>query len=153
NGTGNFTAFVTDAAISGGNVVFVGSGASGQQGVYKFTPGDPVLPVADTHTAIPGGSGNFTSFIPPNPILPVAPGFSGNNIAFFGLGSGGQQGVYTPGDPILPVADRNTLVPGGTGNFQFFTALALVGNHVAFVAGRNATADPATAFDEGGVYK
>ena len=79
-------------AIHGNNVAFFGAGSGGQQGIYVGLPQDPVR-IADAATAIPGGTGNFTSFthpgIPPNPII------SGNNVAFFGAGSGGQQGVKT----------------------------------------------------------
>ena len=43
--------------------------------------------VADTATAIPGGTGDFTSF--------GISAINGNYVAFDGAGSGGQQGIYT----------------------------------------------------------
>lgn len=43
--------------------------------------------VADTSTAIPGGSGKFTGF--------GIPAIIGSYIAFDGTGSGGQQGIYS----------------------------------------------------------
>ena len=50
--------------VSGANVCFIGTGNSGQEGVYVKAPGDPCQRIADLNTAIPGGTGNFTSFIP-----------------------------------------------------------------------------------------
>jgi T5SS/PEP-CTERM-associated repeat protein len=133
-GMGNFTSFIPQGscnpAISGNNVAFFGAGSGGQQGIYSGVPGNPVR-VADTGTAIPGGTGNFTAF-------PSSPSISGNNVAFLGSGSGGQQGIYAgiPGNPIR-VADLNTAIPGGTGNFTSFipgnpVAPAIDGNNVAF---------------------
>ena len=86
-GVGNFVSWPPDPCISGGNVVFVGNGSGGQVGVYVLYPVDPIMPVADTSTAIPGGVGAFVSF-PPGPVI------SGQTVAFIGSGSGGQAGVY-----------------------------------------------------------
>jgi hypothetical protein len=142
NGTGNFLSLPLDPSISGNLVAFIGNGSGEQQGVYLANTlpiPPPITPIADTNTAIPGGSGNFTRFVPPNP---VAPSISGNYVVFFGAGSNiGQEGIFlvdtsgpTP-PPIIPVADGNTTIPGGTGNFQFFTTFASEGNDVAFVGG------------------
>jgi hypothetical protein len=86
----------------------------------------PPVKVADLNTAIPGGSGNFTSFIPGNPVMPA---IDGTRVAFLGTGSGGQQGIYVsiPSDPIIPgnpvkIADTATAIPGGAGNFTGFGA-------------------------------
>lgn len=43
---------------------FRGAGAGGQQGIYRVLSNGPPIKVADLNTAIPGGTGNFTSFIP-----------------------------------------------------------------------------------------
>src|SRR5438105_13275284 len=63
----------------------------------------------DTSTAILGGTGTFTDF-------PTAPAISYGHIAFMGLGSGGQIGLYLklsiPGDPYKVMADLNTAIPG-----------------------------------------
>jgi len=139
-GAGNFTAFPTDPKISGDYAAFAGNGSSGQQGIYgasvtaQFNP----FKLADTATAIPGGAGNFTSFVPGNP---VAPAIDGANVAFFGAGSGGQQGIYSasitiPGNPVR-VVDTATAIPGGSGNFTSFipgnpVAPAIDGARVAF---------------------
>jgi hypothetical protein len=97
-----------------------------------LTQSSPPVPVkvADQNTAIPGGTGNFISY-PPSPVI------SGDNIAFIGNGANGQQGVYRlyPPTPITPVADINTPVPGGSGNFTTFFNIALDGTNLAFVGG------------------
>ena len=100
-GTGFFTTFPAAPSISLGNVSFLGAGAGGQQGVYAGVPGHPVMPVADFNTAIPLGVGNFTGFIPPNPIIPPNPVISGRNAVFVGTGAGGQQGVYLANDVLI----------------------------------------------------
>src|SRR6185369_8265464 len=97
-----------------------------QKGIYRIVNQGTPVKVADLNTAIPGGTGNFTSFLPQEPILPqepTRPNISGSSVAFFGAGSGGQQGIYVsiPQDPIIPVdptriADTSTAIPGGTGN-------------------------------------
>jgi len=143
NGSGNFINFQpVDPCIDGSAVAFIGDGSGEQQGVYlantKPVP-PPIMPISDKNTAIPGGSGNFYRFVPPNP---VAPSISGNYLVFFGAGSNiGQEGIYLVDTsmpnppPIMPVADGNTTIPGGTGNFQFFSTFASEGNDVAFVGG------------------
>lgn len=144
NGSGSFTNFQpVDPCIDGSLVVFVGDGSTEQQGVYLANTSPippPIMPVADKNTAIPGDSGNFYRFVPSNP---TAAAISGGYVVFFGAGSEiGQEGIYivdtsspTP-PPIMPVADRNTVIPGGTGNFQFFNTFASEANDVAFVGGR-----------------
>jgi hypothetical protein len=136
-GTGAFTALPQEPSISGNNVVFLGNGSAGQQGIYRAAIGSAPLKVADLATAIPGGSGNFTSFIPGNP---VAPAIDGTKVAFFGAGSGGQQGIYVslPQDPSIPgnpveVADKSTAIPSGTGNFTGFGDVSISATDVAFL--------------------
>ncbi len=60
-GTGNFTGFGAGVSLNQTNVAFVGSGTAGQSGIYTDV-GGALHPVADIHTAIPGGAGNFTVF-------------------------------------------------------------------------------------------
>jgi hypothetical protein len=99
DGTGNFAGFrptdpYSPVAISGDNVVFYGVGDSGQEGLYLSRPSSSLLKVADRSTAIPAGTGYFTSFVPPNPTLPPSPIIGGETVAFIGFGSGGQTGIY-----------------------------------------------------------
>jgi len=128
-GSGNFTSFLGAPSISFGNLAFVGTGSDGQVGVYVLTPPDPIMPVADTSTAIPNGTGNFVN-------ISAVPCISGNNVVFVGTGTSGQVGVYvlTPPDPIIPVADINTPIPGGSGNFVSLPADPCInGGNVVFV--------------------
>src|SRR5438093_6067301 len=85
----------------------------------------------DTSTTILGGTGTFTDF-------PTAPAINYGNVAFMGLGSGGQVGLYlklVPSDPYKVMADLNTAIPGGTGNFTDFamTDLSLSDASLAFI--------------------
>ena len=125
-GSGNFR--VTDLsypALSGGNVAFLAFGSSEQMGIYLFEDG-VLRRVADRNTPIPGESGNFDAFLPP--------ALSGGNVAF--LGTGGpldQRGIYLfEGGGLSRVADLNTPIPGGSGNFTGFGAPDLSGENVAF---------------------
>jgi hypothetical protein len=149
SGTGNFTDFGPLTSIDSGNVAFIGSGDGGQQGVYVVPttaiPPNPIK-VADTNTAIPGGTGNFVA-IPPNPIRIV-----GDWVAFISKGGNAQQGVYLfsiaaiPPNPIR-VADKSTIIPGSAVAFAVFNSVAFDGANVAFSGG---------SFGDislGGVYK
>lgn len=78
----------------------------------------PALLAANAAMPIPAGIGNFVS-------LPTGPSFSGNNVAFVGAGSVGQQGIYLVNrfgsqPPPIKIADLNTAIPGGAGNFSSF---------------------------------
>ena len=145
-GSGNFTSLLFPTpgggsslplpALSGRNVAFLGFGSSGQEGIYLFD-GGVLSRVADLNTAIPGGSGSFTSFAPPD--LPVIPGgntpaVSGSNVVFHAIGSSGQEGIYLFEAGVLTrVADLNTAVPAGSGNFTILGPSALSGRNVVFL--------------------
>jgi hypothetical protein len=170
DGSGHFTTFTTSAGfpstplLSGNHVVFWAGGSSGQQGIYSF-PVNPIFPgqpikIADLNTAIPGGIGNFTDFVgnpafptgpvgsfptnplfpgspvfPGGPVFPNAPVYPGNpiDVAFQAYGAGGQAGIYASiNGALVRVADTNTAIPGGTGNFTGFSGLSVSGNMVAF---------------------
>lgn len=103
-----FYAF-SGTSISNANVAFTGYGAGGQHGVYTVF-GDALSVLVDLNTSIPGGAGDFTGF--------VWPAISNQDVAFVGLGTGGQSGVYASVGGVLGVvADENTPIPGGSGNF------------------------------------
>ena len=116
-GTGSFTALDRHPSMRGGNVAFRAEGSDGQVGAYTEISGVLGL-VADTNTPIPGGSGSFTEF---GASLGGSVSFDGLNVVFRGLGSSDQDGVYTDeGGTLRIVADTNTPIPGGTGNFAGF---------------------------------
>jgi hypothetical protein len=123
HGSGTFTGF-SAPVLSGGNVAFRATGASGQEGIYLFN-GTSLTRMADLTTAIPDGSGDiFTSV--GGPLL------SGGNVAFRGTGASGQEGIYLfNGTALARVADRYTLVPSGIGTFRGFSGVALSGSNLA----------------------
>jgi hypothetical protein len=129
-GSGNFTAFGNPISLGGGDVVFRGLGFGGQSGIYTFIGGTLAV-VADLNTAIPGGSGNFTVLS-----SSVIASLGGGDLAFLGLGSGGQSGIYTfIGGTLAVAADENTAIPGGSGNFTAFgfVIASLGGGDLAFL--------------------
>ncbi len=140
-GNGNFTGFPSGPALSGSEGAFIGNGSGAQQGLYTvaiLTPpqvGSP-LRIADTATAIPGGSGNFTSF-GSDQAHPIDPAISGDRLAFVGSGSAGQQGIYGASaaaiGPPNKIADTTTTIPGGSGNFASFGAVSVSATDVAFL--------------------
>jgi hypothetical protein len=127
DGSGNFTNFTEDPVISGSNVAFIGEGSSGQ-GIYLFN-GTTLTKVADHNTPIPGGSGNFT-FFPTTSEISI----SGSNVAFRGEGDSGQQGIYfSNGTSLGKVADLNTPIPDGSGNFNGFGSPVISGSYIDFI--------------------
>ncbi len=123
-GSGSFNGFFNHA-ISGTNVVFLGSGVGGQNGIYLFN-GTALSKVVDLNTPIPGGSGNFTGFFD-NAI-------SGTNVVFLGSGVGGQRGIYLfNGTTLSKVVDLNTPIPGGSGNFTGLSTAGVSDDNIAFV--------------------
>ena len=123
-GTGTFTDF-SQLALNGLQAGFIGTGV-GQVGVYTRIPTEPIRPVVNLTTAIPGGSGNFTGFS--NLVI------DNNRVGFIGTGVG-QVGVYTriPTDPPRPVANLSTAIPGGSGTFTGFSNLVIDNNRVGFI--------------------
>jgi acetyltransferase-like isoleucine patch superfamily enzyme len=128
NGTGNF-AGVFAPSISGGEVAFRGSDGDSQWGIYRGTGPTALHLVADTNTPIPGGTGNFVDLFEF-----VAPSLDGGQVAFAGSGGSSQSGIYRGTGPsaLDLIADRNTSVPGGTGNFMSFGPPSLDAGEVAF---------------------
>jgi hypothetical protein len=140
-GIGNFTspasgypaAFnVFSGSVDGNNIAFQGFGSNSQSGIYTSS-GGVLNVVADTNTSIPDGSGNF-GFGSFGQSFGDTFSLDGDNIAFSGLDSNtGQQGIYTSSGGVLNVvADTNTPIPGGSGNFGFFFGPSLDGNNIAF---------------------
>ncbi|MBD1869863.1 hypothetical protein H6F88_22095 [Oculatella sp. FACHB-28] len=141
DGTGTFTEFHAPS-ISGSNVAFLGKGSGFQRGIYTGL-GDGLDKVVDTNTPIPGSpNGSFTNFIDSS--------ISGSNVAFLGFGDGSSQtGIYLSTEQGLAVvADRNTPIPGGNGNFTGFNVPDLSGNNVVFL-GTNGQGSPGIYLDNG----
>ena len=116
DGSGSF-ASLGSASIDNGRVVFVGSGASGQTGIYEYYDGQLSMRV-NQNTPIPGGTGGFTKF--------DIPSLDGADIAFRAEGASKQAGVYMQYDgSLVKIADKNTQIPGTTSNFGFSTGYSL----------------------------
>jgi hypothetical protein len=121
--TENFVSF-GDPSASGARIAFAGRGTT-QQGIYIANGGGKLSVVADTSTAIPGGSGNFAFF--------GDPASSGGDLAFLGEDSSFTPGVYrTRGRFLELVANTNTLLPDGSDVFSSFDDPAISGDVVAF---------------------
>ena len=127
-------------SATGDTALVYASGASQKRLNVSVVPAS-VTEVASTGTAVPGGTGVFTAF-------PHSPAMSATRTAFLGLGSAGEAGVYSwdraiPPDPVQPIADLTTAIPGGAGTFSGFTDVAVSGNLVSFMG---------TGVDQAGIY-
>jgi hypothetical protein len=138
DGTGSFTSLL-DPSIDDGRVVFVGSGASGQTGIYEYYNGQLSMRVNQS-TPIPGGTGSFTKF--------DIPSLDGADIAFQAEGPSKQGGVYMQYDgSLVKIADKNTQVPGTKSNFNFIMP------EIAFEHGSTTLSDGAVTFrSQSGIY-
>ena len=116
-GSGNFAGFDTGLygpSLHGGNVAFWGEG-SGQEGIYTDIGGLNV--VADKNTSIPSGYPGMSSFTEFD-----FRSLHGGNVVFYGndaIGSD-EEGIYTDIEGLNVVADKNTFIPSGSGNFINF---------------------------------
>jgi hypothetical protein len=127
DGNGTFGGFegagyvIFAPAFDGNSVVFVSSQSSlSGDSLWGVTPvGGSYIKLADLTTAVPGGTGHFTSFTPYGPPL-VRDGM----VLFSGTDSGSPavSGLYTVpanGGTISLIADQKTQSPSG-GTFQNF---------------------------------
>jgi hypothetical protein len=132
-GTGNFTRFL-HPSLSNGIVTFIGfrdSDDVSQAGIYT-NQGGLLNAIADTNTAIPGGTGNFTNF--------TSLTSENGSVAFIGerreivSKPPSEQGIYTNlGGSLKAIADLNTPIPNGTGNFTSFRSVSLNKGNIAFL--------------------
>lgn len=101
-------------SVSNGRVAFCAGDSDGNVGIYVWDD-DEFEVLASTSAPIPGGDGNFTLF-------GVCEGFDGSTVALIGFGADGQAGIYGYRDGVLKVvADTNTPLPGGKGDFIGFS--------------------------------
>ena len=124
-------AYFDSLAFDGDTLAFQGRDALYIAGLYTYRSGR-LARVADDGTPVPGGGGPFREF--------VGPVVSSGRVAFRGsadFSSFSSFGVYAADrDGLDLVADRQTGVPVGTGNFNYFLgAVALDGDTVVFPAG------------------
>ncbi|MBI1852189.1 MAG: hypothetical protein HYR85_17755 [Planctomycetes bacterium] len=85
--------------------------------------------IADTQTAVPGGSGTFTLFADSRAL-------EGGKVAFIAYDSASGSGVYSFQNGVLSVvADTHTGVPGTASTFTVFFDVAIDGPYAAFTAG------------------
>jgi hypothetical protein len=118
-----------EPSLQGRNVAFEARTNGGTvQGVFARIDGTMVT-IADSNTAIPGGSGDDFTFCDD-------PRIDRRTVVFEGLAPPGttERGVYarTAGGPLTIIADVNTPVPGGTGNFTGFESASVSGSIFAF---------------------
>jgi len=114
---------VTGAVFNNGIVAF----KDRYSDIYTIKDGVPNF-IASRNTFIPGGSGAFSSF---GDNLALDNG----SVAFAGFGFDPiyQAGIYTNlGGSLKVVANRNTVIPGSTSNFETFGDPALSNEFVAF---------------------
>jgi hypothetical protein len=147
-GAGTFTG-AGPALIRDGQVAFKGAGASVQRGIYRTTQSG-LARVADKTTSIPDWNGEFLDF--------KNLSFDGSQAAFVGWGQvpfgqdtiPGSVGVYSSlGGTLQAVADRNTTVPGGTGQMRTFSDIAADDGDLAFIHGSTDFEDSITAWFDG----
>lgn len=128
-GTGTFTNFDPRLAIDGGHLVFLGSGSSGQRGVFHHD-GNTLHVIANTSTLIPGMAMTFDQF------SDASISRSNGRGVFIGGRSQVVTGIYgNLGGELETIADSLTLLPGQTSLTQNFTLVRAANGNVAFVAG------------------
>jgi hypothetical protein len=132
SGTGDFSAFGFNPTIGWGLIAFTGGTEDRSQwGVYLANVG--IIRIANLTTPVPGSTGTFTDFSD-------RPSTDGGCVAFHARIEGNQRvgdpGIYTNlGGTLRVVADLNTPIPGGVGNFTDFTAFygpGIDGGRIAF---------------------
>ena len=105
--------------------------------------------IADTATAIPGGTGAFTSF-------GRNPSIDGGEVAFRGEGEPPtpvdaiQQGVYSTVGGLGVLADQSTAIPGGVGSFETLTFKPSIDAGALAWSGDGASGQEGIYQDEGG---
>lgn len=132
SGAGTFTNNFNQPVVSGSNVAFYGQGV-GSFGLYSQV-GVTLSRIVDSSTAIPGGTGNFTSFPFSNFSL------SGSTLAFIGRGSGSQVGIYVAnldGSNLTRLLGNGDILDGQTITNLGMTQDSYEGNDISFFAAFN----------------
>jgi len=111
----NKTSAKHTTSVYGESAAFIATDSQWQSGVYRYTPGNGVGLVANQSTPIPSGQGKFIAF--DRPVM-----MASTSVAFWGKGNNDQEGIYraNPQGLLKNLADTNTPIPNGQGNFQHF---------------------------------
>lgn len=111
-------------AVMAANMTLLGIVSPSDGSTFTFTR------IADSNTVAPGSTSNFELF--------GGPATDGTNLSFFSIKADGGWGAYrTVNGSLQLIADQNTPIPGGTGNFQQFGRVYVQDDKVAFTGGRN----------------
>ncbi len=117
------TFYFTDAdlpSIHYGDIAFRGV-SSGGNGVYLYD-GSTISVIADYDTTIPPANTAYFDTI-------VGLAYSNGYTAFIGADSSGNYGIYLDnGSSLICIADYDTAIPGGTGNFTWFKKVQVDSN-------------------------
>jgi probable HAF family extracellular repeat protein len=135
SGTGNFTFLWNpdeSPSAHAGQVAFVGGGENDRWGIYTAR-GGTLSRLVDTSTPVPNDTRTFRYF--GSPVL------AGDRLAFLADLDDNTQGIYLHDlatGTLSVVADSNTPLPGGVGNFTSFgfgpgSGLDFDGDIIAFV--------------------
>jgi hypothetical protein len=120
-------------AISGSSVAFFAYDEGGRGGVYTSVGGVLERTVHET-TPVPGGSGDL-AFSIEHLVL------DGTQVAFAAQ-SGGVEGIYVADGGVAEVvADTNTAIPGGSGNFTGFQEVVSIDDGNVVFLGEGAGGD------------
>jgi hypothetical protein len=111
---------------------FIGAGSHRTSGIYVKS-GEILTRIADTSTPVPGGAGSFSQFL----ALDFDPSGA---LTFVAADATGALGVYLTSfpqqQPIKVLANAQTPIPGGGGNFDNYSGPAVTAAGVAFFASR-----------------
>jgi hypothetical protein len=118
-----FAGWFRSPAVDGANVVF-NEDSGTPYGIYARMNG-ALWCIADNETFMPGGGGHFNVFNHPT--------IGDWTVVFQGGNGNNQDGIYTYTGGVLDVlANRNTWVPGGPGDFRDFGNPAMDAGNIAF---------------------
>jgi hypothetical protein len=132
-GVDGFESFNGFPSIDSGNIAFLATAFAGgvrQEGIWRMeSDGTPSL-VVDTNTAVPGGTGSFSSL--------SSPMLQGNSVVFYGKDELGQGGIYfKEGDSLIRLVGTGEDAPGTSEQFHDFGLYPSISNDtVAFLGFR-----------------
>jgi hypothetical protein len=149
DGTDPFVSFGLPAvAEDGETVVFRAEKSNQAQGIYRVSNGE-LTRIVDENTLVPAGTGTFTAF--------GDPFYDGTSVAFLGEASaapaGYQLGIYkVVDDQLTVVADLDTPIPDGIGNFTGFGMGPHEGAVCRIEEGDRSVFAGVGSNDQGGIY-